>query len=441
MIYKQVFSLKQYATWLVLNRALFKALERNLEMEPILRLHDEALLRTGALEADLRRLLGPSWEEESEKLASQSQALKRYLESLEKDAENGYMLLAHHFLQYNAVLSGGAYLGKMVSEKLCVPHGAPGVKFYAFDGVPEGKESVRVQKYLADFDKIEMGEEIRLPMLRAMKRIYADTEAMMSEIFELNPAKGISYKSSQDAPAAESAKPCDEQIELTLEELKTYQGHDGGRILIALAGELLDVSSGRELYGPGGGYSILAGHDVTRCLATMSLEPQHLNDQRWTPDSAEDEEALKAWRDRLKEKYPLAGTLQAGPSAELSSEGLRQRSTAKAPEAEALAAPAAAHGAEERCPISGKQGTCPMASIMGISKDSSTSKEATSGFMKGKSLVASVQKKDSMEESLFYRLCPLHWDDKTIKMVMMIAAASWLSGLFVGWNLRKMIAR
>ena len=24
--------------------------------------------------------------------------------------------LAHHFLQYNAVLSGGVYLGKMVSE-------------------------------------------------------------------------------------------------------------------------------------------------------------------------------------------------------------------------------------------------------------------------------------------------------------------------------------
>lgn len=28
--------------------------------------------------------------------------------------------------------------------------------------------------------------------------IYADTEAMMSEVFELNPVQGISYKSSQD---------------------------------------------------------------------------------------------------------------------------------------------------------------------------------------------------------------------------------------------------
>ena len=74
----------------------------------------------------------------------------------------------------------------------------------------------------------------------------------------------------------------------------------------------------------------------------MSLEPEHLDDlrqvggfygncrtsnvgyskptvtlatdkegiaqlQRWSPDCAEDEEALNQWRQRLKEKYPIAG--------------------------------------------------------------------------------------------------------------------------------------
>ena len=33
-------------------------------------------------------------------------------------------------------------------EKLCMPHGAPGVKFYAFEGVDSGKEPIRVQRYL-----------------------------------------------------------------------------------------------------------------------------------------------------------------------------------------------------------------------------------------------------------------------------------------------------
>lgn len=29
-----------------------------------------------------------------------------------------------------------------------MPHGAPGVKFYAFEGVDAGKEPIRVQRYL-----------------------------------------------------------------------------------------------------------------------------------------------------------------------------------------------------------------------------------------------------------------------------------------------------
>lgn len=456
MIYKQVFSLKQYATWLALNHAIFGAMEEKLsEQPPIGTVHDAALLRTSALEADLRRLLGPNWaEEETPKLCAASSSTQRYLQGLEKDVQGAsgqYLLLAHHFLQYNAVLSGGVYLAKMVSEKLCVPHGAPGVKFYAFEGPVSGKEPQRVQRYLQDFDTLEISEDQRSEMLQVMRRIYADTEAMMSEVFELNPVQGISYKSSQDGQeTAKPCAPCPEQLDLTLEQLRRYTGQDGGRILLSVGGELLDVSAGREMYGPQGGYALLAGHDVTRCLATMSLEPEHLDDLKWSPDSAEDEEALKNWQNRLKEKYPLAGKLQA-TSEEIAMEGLRQRGNAKAPEAVSEAK------GEDRCPISGKQGTCPMASIMGMAgvkmpeKPEASAASApsngvngangSSSFMKGKSLVASVQQKTSTDDSLFYRLCPLHWDDKTIKMVAMIAVASWMSGLFVGWNLRKMIAR
>lgn len=432
MIYKQVFSVKQYATWLVLNRAIFKAMEKHLEnpQAPLSTVHDASLLRTQALEVDLKRLLGSSWEEDASELEKKSKATQQYLQYLEKDVEKPFLFVAHHFLQYNAVLSGGAYLGKMVSEKLCVPHGAPGVRFYAFEGVNEGMEPKRVQKYLGDMDTLEIDEEMRLSMLRTMKRIYSDTEAMMTEVFELNPVKGISYKSSQDLGPGEPVAPFQEQVTLSLTQLASYKGEDGGRILMAVGGELLDVSSGRELYGPGGGYSILAGHDVTRCLATMSLEPEHLDDLQWSPDSAEDEEALKTWQARLKEKYPVAGKLSTDATASNSADdGLRQRKAAKTE--------------DERCPISGKQGTCPMASFLGKKDEAPSTATTTSNgsFMKGKSLVASVQKKDSTEDSLFYRLCPLHWDDKTVKMVAMIAVASWVSGIFVGWNLRKMIAR
>jgi len=451
MIYKQCFSLKQYAAWLALNHKVFEAMEGKFDIktEPLRTVHDDALSRTKKLEADLARLMGPQWNEEAAGVCSASPATKRYLAGLDKDAADSYLLLAHHFLQYNAVLSGGAYLGEMVSQKLCVPHGAPGVKFYQFEGVQSGKEPARVQEYLKAFDKLDIGDDVRARMLKVMKRIYSDTEAMMSEIFDMNPAKGITYKGSKDGANGdvELPKPCDEQLTLTLEELQRHTGEEGGRILLSLAGELLDVSAGREMYGPGGGYSVLAGHDVTRCLATMSLEPEDLDDLRWAPDCAEDEAALAMWRDRLREKYPVAGKLDASAGAVASSSRKSPEPEAK-PEAKSETKPAETQGDGDRCPISGKQGTCPMAAIMGIQKPAEKAQPAKAdagkaggAFMAGKSLVASVQKKDTSDDSLLYRLCPLHWDDKTIKMVVMIAAASWVSGLFVGWNLRKILVK
>lgn len=454
MIYKQSFSIKQYAAWLARNLAIFKVMEEKFEptQEPVALVHDSSLLRAKSLEIDLARLLGSSWREEVDAMCTASAATSAYLASLDTDlksSEGQFLLLAHHFLQYNAVLSGGSYLGSMVSQKLCVPHGAPGIQFYAFDGVVSGKESARVQKYLKDFDKIQISEGERDKMLVAMKRIYAETEALMAEVFEINPVEGIDYKSAKDSTANEGPpQPCSEQLELSLGELQAYTGEQGGRILLSISRELLDVSMGRELYGSGGGYSLLAGHDVSRCLATMSLDPEHLDDLRWTPDCAEDEETLNNWRQKLKEKYPVAGKL-VGDSSTIGSEGLRKRTTANA-QAPPKPAQAASEADGQKCPISGKEGTCPMASIMGIggakaSQDSSTSSASTSengkakGFMAGKSLVASVEKKNSSEDSFLYRICPLHWDDNTIKMVFVVAACSWLSGIFVGWNLRKML--
>ena len=42
-----------------------------------------------------------------------------------------------------------------------MPHGAPGVKFYAFEGVDSGKEPIRVQRYLEK--KMEKKTSFKLP--------------------------------------------------------------------------------------------------------------------------------------------------------------------------------------------------------------------------------------------------------------------------------------
>jgi len=455
MIYKQVFSVKQYAEWLARNHAVFEAMEKIPGFDQLPEVHDAGLLRTASLETDLKQLLGPSWRTEAETMVKGSPATSSYLEHLQADASSPHLLLAHHFLQYNAVLSGGSYLGKMVSEKLSLVRGAPGVAFYAFPGVDAGKESARVQKYLRAFDKVQLDEEERDAMLAVMQRVYADTEAMMQECYELNPVEGQSYGAAKDGNGeSEPPPPCKEQLELSLSELHGYTGEDGGRILFCLAGELLDVTTGGELYGPGGGYSLLAGRDVTRCLATMSLESTDLDDLAWEPDNAEEEKTLAQWREKLKVKYPVAGRLSktassAAPSA-AGADGLRQRAAPKAAAAAAAAAGgkkevAAAAGDSQKCPISGKEGIgCPM-STFGIVKKKEAPKAApkagaASGFMAGKSLIAAVEETNTTEDWWLSRLCPLHWDGSTMKAFVVVAAISWLSGIFVGWNLHKQLA-
>mmetsp|Transcript_13355 Transcript_13355/g.39829 ORF Transcript_13355/g.39829 Transcript_13355/m.39829 type:complete len:284 (-) Transcript_13355:23-874(-) len=248
MIYKQCFTVGQYAAWLARNHAVFERMEGLLTPGAVPEVHDDRLSRTAALETDLRQLLGADWRGEAAEMVRGSPATAAYLARLEEDATREYALLAHHFLQYNAVLSGGAYLGRMVSEKFCVVRGAPGVAFYAFPDVDEGKESARVQKYLRAFDKVQLTEEERDSMLAVMQRVYSDTELMMQECFDINPVEGMLYAAAKDEngnvlPPA----PCPEQLELSLPELHGYTGADSGRILFSLAGELLDVSAGRGL--------------------------------------------------------------------------------------------------------------------------------------------------------------------------------------------------
>lgn len=452
MIYNQQFTLRQYGAWLAMNRACFQAIETPTMLEELKDVHKPHLLRTKPLEADLSQLLGASWLDESEGMASSSKATQQYLSGLKKDAETPKLLLAHHFLVYNAVLSGGAYLGEMVSQKFAVPHGTPGVQFYAFDGVKKGMGAGEVQRYIQDFNRVSLSEEDKQHMLKVMLRVYDDMEGMMTECFDINPQSGVGYAASKEESRAPPAKlPEEELLHLSLLELSTYIGTDDSRIIMSIAGELLDISAGRDMYGPGCGYSLFAGRDVTKCLGTASLDHADLDDLDWEPGSEEDQAMLENWREKLKAKYPVAGSLKRDSSSKAPStspEGLRQRApaspTGAAAAAEPLlaaAAPAADGAATEKCPISGKEGVgCPMA-MFGVAipkaKAKPKSEPAKTGFMKGKSMIAAVSESKGEGESWIYKLCPLHWDENTTRLLLTVAAAAWVSGVFVGWNLNR----
>lgn len=54
----------------------------------------------------------------------------------------------------------------------------------------------------------------------------------------------------------------------TVEELKPYDGTMGNQILLAILGEVFDVTRGIQHYGPGNGYGGFAGKDGTRAFVT-----------------------------------------------------------------------------------------------------------------------------------------------------------------------------
>eukprot|EP00913_Durusdinium_trenchii_P027399 g25702.t1 len=85
-------------------------------------------------------------------------------------------------------------------------------------------------------------------------------------------------------------------------------GTDGGNILLAADGLVFDVSSARNLYGPGGKYAPLAGRDASRLLGKNSLEEES-DASREMPLNLAEKAFLSAWVMSFKSKYPIVGKL------------------------------------------------------------------------------------------------------------------------------------
>jgi len=67
--------------------------------------------------------------------------------------------------------------------------------------------------------------------------------------------------------------------DFTLEQLREYDGvKSNGRILMGVLGRVFDVSNASDFYGPGGPYSVFAGRDASRALATFSVDASQFKD-------------------------------------------------------------------------------------------------------------------------------------------------------------------
>ena len=93
----------------------------------------------------------------------------------------------------------------------------------------------------------------------------------------------------------------------TLEQLSVFKGQDG-RILIAVRGTVYDVTSGRDFYGPGVGYSVFAGRDATRSLGKMQISFEECN-AGWDNLDETHMKTMLEWEAKYKTKYPVVGTV------------------------------------------------------------------------------------------------------------------------------------
>ncbi|KAG8390307.1 hypothetical protein BUALT_Bualt01G0070000 [Buddleja alternifolia] len=128
------------------------------------------------------------------------------------------------------------------------------------------------------------------------------------------------FGSSNDAHAQQRSRTFEEEMEplpppvqlgeITDEELKQYDGSDPKKpLLMAIKGQIYDVSHSRMFYGPGGPYALFAGKDASRALAKMSFEDKDLTGDI-TGLGGFELEALQDWEYKFMSKYVKVGTIK-----------------------------------------------------------------------------------------------------------------------------------
>ncbi|QRV82019.1 cytochrome b5 [Ceratobasidium sp. AG-Ba] len=81
----------------------------------------------------------------------------------------------------------------------------------------------------------------------------------------------------------------------TLAELAAFDGQDPNRpVYVAIKGTVFDVSAKRDVYGPGGSYSVFAGKDGSKGLGLSSLKPEDAVPD-WSTLGAKERGVLNDW--------------------------------------------------------------------------------------------------------------------------------------------------
>ncbi|KAI3872649.1 hypothetical protein MKW92_029097 [Papaver armeniacum] len=131
---------------------------------------------------------------------------------------------------------------------------------------------------------------------------------VVSGLFGSNPAPPQRHREIEEE--REPLPPPVQLGEIGEDELKAYDGSDPKKpLLMAIKGQIYDVSQSRMFYGPGGPYALFTGKDASRALAKMSFEDKDLTGDT-TGLGPFEIEALQDWEYKFMSKYVKVGTVK-----------------------------------------------------------------------------------------------------------------------------------
>ncbi|KAL5212682.1 hypothetical protein ABZP36_023529 [Zizania latifolia] len=127
------------------------------------------------------------------------------------------------------------------------------------------------------------------------------------------PAAPPARRREEEEEEERTSQPLPPPVQLgavTEEELRAYDGSDPKRpLLMAIKGQIYDVTQSRMFYGQGGPYEKFAGRDASRALAKMSFDPEDLTGDISGLAPLE-VESLNEWEYKFMSKYVKVGTIK-----------------------------------------------------------------------------------------------------------------------------------
>ena len=165
-----------YADYLLRLRVVYAAMEEmiraRLDDPAVYAVHDVALERLGAIDADLEH-----WRPDGDRTVD-STAAEAYRARVVAAGEWGGLLVAHHYTRYLGDLSGGQAIGRILDRTFELD--GRGVAFYAFPEI--SKPKVYKDGYRARLDALGLDPVEQARVVEEVKVAFRLNQALFAEL-------------------------------------------------------------------------------------------------------------------------------------------------------------------------------------------------------------------------------------------------------------------